>query len=717
MKSNLFVILLFLISIQVLAAGEILVGPDTISYSGYSGIEDDKSIVYGGIAGTCASPDNVSTCNTCTDKTSLNACNTTSVYPDLSFKANFKITKAVTNAIGRIVATSSAASGVEGTSVTLPAATYADSADVTLAIPWSAICASANLGTTCTGTTGVYTAKVGFGIDSDASGDVVTDELKYVNIKIHYIAPADSTTASRSYCATSATGYGVCKIEFEPGDAKVYITENFIIGGADTSNTGGAIDFDAIAIFPIPVASDKSGDTNAIINFTTGQVAPIFKDYEIKGTEVNIPNSEVSDNLKNYQRYCFIYGNKNKAQNIYFMVAGSAVSADATTIAQKSCLAPSEVVGILYDKHCFISTAAFGSDMAPEVKTFRAFRNQYLLQNDFGKLFVHFYNEVSPPIANIISKNEFLRASTRGVLYPALAFSYISIHYGILAAILTLFVFLILISRISFFLKNKKILLMIALLLIISPSLKAQVESDSQIIQHPDAQEGLIKIKKDGTYIYDVKRTLKTESSRITFGQAMQPEISIDIEGRDANGNGNNTFKTFKFDDFYEGASKLILGYDYEWFPWVNKGKLGLQVGGSLMYAQGHGIQLANLQASQEKFTFITLPLTAGAVYRLEWKDKQIFAPYASGGGTYTVLFEKREDKTKLDYTGAPGFYAAAGGLFNLSVLDSESGFALDSEYGISNLWVSLEYKIIEVDSDAFKFSNQYIDLGLSFDF
>ena len=67
---------------------------------------------------------------------------------------------------------------------------------------------------------------------------------------------------------------------------------------------------------------------------------------------------------------------------------------------------------------CFIATAAFGSPMAPEVALLRAFRDSYLLTNIPGRIFVDFYYRVSPPIADLIRRDENLKQITRMALAP-----------------------------------------------------------------------------------------------------------------------------------------------------------------------------------------------------------------------------------------------------------------------------------------------------------
>jgi len=71
---------------------------------------------------------------------------------------------------------------------------------------------------------------------------------------------------------------------------------------------------------------------------------------------------------------------------------------------------------------CFIATAAYGTDTARELGILREFRDEVLLPNSLGSKFVSLYYKTSPPIANIISQHEALRAAVRvGFVDPIVA--------------------------------------------------------------------------------------------------------------------------------------------------------------------------------------------------------------------------------------------------------------------------------------------------------
>lgn len=70
---------------------------------------------------------------------------------------------------------------------------------------------------------------------------------------------------------------------------------------------------------------------------------------------------------------------------------------------------------------CFIATAAFGSPLAQEVVILSNYRDNVLMKNDLGRLFVRFYYLISPSIACVISRSKILRKLTATYLVIPLA--------------------------------------------------------------------------------------------------------------------------------------------------------------------------------------------------------------------------------------------------------------------------------------------------------
>jgi C1A family cysteine protease len=79
---------------------------------------------------------------------------------------------------------------------------------------------------------------------------------------------------------------------------------------------------------------------------------------------------------------------------------------------------------------CFIATAAFGSPLEPHVQILRDFRDRYLHGHVAGSVLVQRYEDLSPPVARIISEDEMLKAAVRLSLLPLIGFAFVTLHLG-----------------------------------------------------------------------------------------------------------------------------------------------------------------------------------------------------------------------------------------------------------------------------------------------
>lgn len=71
---------------------------------------------------------------------------------------------------------------------------------------------------------------------------------------------------------------------------------------------------------------------------------------------------------------------------------------------------------------CFIATAAFESNLAPEVRFLCNFRDHTLRKYMAGDLFIFIYYKFSPPIARILDKCPSLKPAVRGILRGIIRF-------------------------------------------------------------------------------------------------------------------------------------------------------------------------------------------------------------------------------------------------------------------------------------------------------
>jgi len=82
---------------------------------------------------------------------------------------------------------------------------------------------------------------------------------------------------------------------------------------------------------------------------------------------------------------------------------------------------------------CFVATAAFGSDMEPEVEFLRRFRDERLITNASGRLFIRVYNSIGPAFARLVrsspGRRRVARAAIRLAIRPLqIAFSRTTNH-------------------------------------------------------------------------------------------------------------------------------------------------------------------------------------------------------------------------------------------------------------------------------------------------
>jgi uncharacterized repeat protein (TIGR02543 family) len=65
---------------------------------------------------------------------------------------------------------------------------------------------------------------------------------------------------------------------------------------------------------------------------------------------------------------------------------------------------------------CFIATAAYGSPTAEQLDVLREFRDEVLLESTAGTQFVALYYRLSPPVADFVAGNSFVRTLVRELL-------------------------------------------------------------------------------------------------------------------------------------------------------------------------------------------------------------------------------------------------------------------------------------------------------------
>lgn len=222
-------------------------------------------------------------------------------------------------------------------------------------------------------------------------------------------------------------------------------------------------------------------------------------------------------------------------------------------------------------------------------------------------------------------------------------------------------------------------------------------------IEHPLAKQGLERIEADGTYVYYVPPSTRSESASFHLGMMPAPAST--------SGDEKTTFTKM-----YKSKDIPFLEVNYEWQPFNKWGKLGILTGIGFFTASGKG-HFSDGAESQESYSLVGVPLTLGGVYRFEFSGKQLIAPYISGGATYFGLAEIRDDGKTPTVAGSLAGFGAAGMLVSVGRWDAYTGPMLQSEYGIANMWINFEFRYLGAVTTAIDFSGSYFTVGMTVDF
>lgn len=224
------------------------------------------------------------------------------------------------------------------------------------------------------------------------------------------------------------------------------------------------------------------------------------------------------------------------------------------------------------------------------------------------------------------------------------------------------------------------------------------------VVPHPNSPKGLIRINKDNTYQYKTPKVMKSQSISVKIGPGTPPKI----QGPE----GSN----ITYESMYGSGTYTTMNIDYEWQAFKQFGSLGFQAGSGFAIMQGSG-RLQSGGPALEKFTLVAIPASAFVIYRLEFSRRQWFVPYLLGGGTVFGLVERRDDGKKTSLAAAPAAGGAIGAHIALTGIDDNSAFTLSNDYGIADLWFTLEGRFLQGLRSDVDFTTAQVTGGVTMDF
>lgn len=237
-------------------------------------------------------------------------------------------------------------------------------------------------------------------------------------------------------------------------------------------------------------------------------------------------------------------------------------------------------------------------------------------------------------------------------------------------------------------------------------------------VPHPNAAKGLIRINRDGSYQYKTAMRPKSQAVSVRVGQMTPPQISTTV------GSGANA-KNLTYEGMYGSSNLLAISVDYEWQPFTDFGRLGIVMGAGFATTNASGYFLqspsagsgAGVERSEESYNLFVLPVSLFVNYRFEYARRQWIVPFVSGGATVYGLIELRDDNKKKSFAYAPAAGGGGGVHFSISAFDPQGAFVLDREYGIADMYFTLEARVMQGLDQEIDFSTQSVNAGITVDF
>jgi hypothetical protein len=126
----------------------------------------------------------------------------------------------------------------------------------------------------------------------------------------------------------------------------------------------------------------------------------------------------------------FANSNETETHNytVGFMVKDAAGLVYPNSLCKITPVQTAAIEGFLQKSGCFIATAAFGDENARPVRLLREFRDRVLLRTVAGRGFVNWYYEWSPPAAEWLTQNPWVRIPVLIMLLPVLAVAWLLLH-------------------------------------------------------------------------------------------------------------------------------------------------------------------------------------------------------------------------------------------------------------------------------------------------
>ena len=294
---------------------------------------------------------------------------------------------------------------------------------------------------------------------SNTTYDSGSDFYKQITIKYSNYSSASSavaTTTGTPNCSSSTTDKPcILTYSLVPGDGKAIIyydgTNDFLSNTAGGwPSISGHLRVKYIRFYYSQTnSSDPDATAAAAVNING---TDNYQDIEID-EDGNFSRNYIGG-LENDKEYSFRAAVVDEAGSVGYMLdVASTVANSGSGYAFR--VTPSEVFGIFEESRCFIATAAYGTSLSGKLDDLRAFRDKILSKFSWGNRFIRWYYNHSPKYAAELLQYPALQRLVQVMIWPAWAFSSLSLSIGFEWTIFLLSLGLILAVRVIFFWRAK----------------------------------------------------------------------------------------------------------------------------------------------------------------------------------------------------------------------------------------------------------------------
>jgi hypothetical protein len=605
----------------------------------------------------------------------------------------------------------------------------------------SGACSGGVVQTPVLGTPVLIPVKVYVGIeDTDGSEGKISDTEDNASLTLSFQGAAPLTGT----CPSNLNG------AFFPADSELSWVPSFFSGVF--SATSGAAPISSLVVLAkdgaAPGAIDDDGQITARVSSSTASVISGF---------TNTTNG--SDHL-----YQVSVGARDQAGAL----TSTFCSGSSTDYAAQT----STVRAMLTKSQCFIATAAFRSDESPAVRLLRRFRDEVLASFSVGAALINVYYSISPVLADFIVDHPALRIPVLVILVPFQIWAWLALHgAGTALGLILISVFWATGGR-------RWIAGCFAISLMFSWGLSAQARADesgslierirreSPVAEPSGSHQPFIDRKKkemgsaesEGSLIEAVRREnpsteapeglIEREKKRLQDIPEPESAIRAAREGRSElhpkkapreggafgftvsvsqsrNLQADSSASYRSFESVYGSsyAPDIQVFYEYQPFHGEWLGSFGFfgQVGASWKVAKGN-FEFAPVRPgggnfaleSTTQFTFLTLPVAAGGVYRLSLL--RVLRPYLKAGAVLIGYVEARSDERSNLRGNSRGVLSGAGVAIPLDFLNEQGSWSLYEAQGIRRSSLTLDYQRIDTLSGALDFAVSGLSLGFLFE-